>query len=312
MKISLVTLPYNAAGRGKGGASGPDALVRSGLLAEIQAQGHQVQVAGVQLSPAEELAYGGWNRHAVVNGYLADLVANASLKGDVVLGLLSDCNGVLGMLGGLQRSDHPAWPRRVGLVWIDAHGDYNTPETSPSGMLGGMPVAVAAGKALTRLRQASKIAVPLQRPDIIMAGLRDLDPPEREQIMQDGLLTYSEADLIALSPEFRESIGRLIEREDLVYVHVDLDILDPSVAPAAGLPSKGGLTGEQLGRALNWLLAQPKVGALAMVSYRAVDDVDGGTLQQVKQALLMATAGLSQPTSSLVDSRENRDRRIGQ
>lgn len=296
MKIRIVTLPYNAQGKGRGGASGPDALVQSGLPQELETQGHEIQTVGVQLSPEEESAYGGWKRHGVANGHLADLVAEASLKGDFVVGLLSDCNGVLGILGGLQRSDHPAWPRRVGLVWIDAHGDYNTPETSPSGMLGGMPVAVAAGKALTGLRQASKIAVPLQRPDLIMAGLRDLDPPERELIEQDGLLTYSEDDLIALSPAFKESIGRLIQREDLVYVHVDLDILDPGVAPAAGLPSRGGLTGKQLGRALNWLLAQPKVGALAFVSYRAEDDADGRTLQQVKQALLLATEGLAQRT----------------
>lgn len=292
MEISILTLPYNAQGKGKGGAAGPDALLQSGLLEELCSQGHLVQVGSVELTPAEEASYGGWQRVGIANGHLADLAAEARLHDRFVVGLLSDCNGVLGMLGGLQRSDHPAWPRRVGLVWIDAHGDYNTPETSPSGMLGGMPVAVASGKALTRLRQASQIRVPLQSPDIIMAGLRDLDPPEREQIEQDGLVTHTEADLIAISPDFRESVARLAEREDMIYVHVDLDILDPTVAPAAGLPSKGGLTGQQLGGVLAWLLAQPKAAALAFVSYRAEDDIDGGTMEQVKQALLMATAAL--------------------
>jgi len=297
LEIRILTLPYNAQGKGKGGAAGPDALVASGLPEEIRAQGHSVDVRSVELTPAEEASYGGWQRVGLANGHLADLAAAARLEGRFVVGLLSDCNGVLGLLGGLQRSDHPSWPERVGLVWIDAHGDYNTPETSPSGMLGGMPVAVASGKALTRLRQASQVRVPLQSPDVIMAGLRDLDPPEREQIEQDGLTTHSEAELIAISPAFRESVSRLAAREDLLYVHVDLDILDPEVAPAAGLPSKGGLTGEQLGRVLAWLLAQPKTAALAFVSYRAADDSDGGTLEQVKQALLLATAALQRSDS---------------
>lgn len=292
MEITLITLPHNAQGRGKGGAAGPDALVQSGLAAELAAQGHQVRHLAVELSSQEEQSYGGWQRVGLANGHLAALVAAERAEQRFVVGLLSDCNGVLGMLGGLQQSDHPAWPRRVGLVWIDAHGDYNTPETSPSGMLGGMPVAVASGKALTRLRLASKIAVPLQAPDVIMAGLRDLDPPERAAIAADGLVTWSEQDLITLSPEFRESIGRLGQREDMIYVHVDLDILDPRLAPAAGLPTPGGLSGEQLGQALAWLLAQPKVGALAMVSYRALDDSDGQTLAEVKRALLLATSGL--------------------
>lgn len=294
MHISVITLPFNAQGKGKGGAAGPEALVRSGLLGEVSRQGHSVVVNAVEMSAAEESAYGGWQRVGLANGHLADLVAEARQQGRFVVGLLSDCNGVLGMLGGLQQSDHPAWPRRVGLVWIDAHGDYNTPETSPSGMLGGMPVAVAAGKALTRLRKASKIAVALQTPDIIMAGLRDLDPPERELILGDGLITFSEDDLINISPELQAGIARLCQREDIVYVHVDLDILDPGVAPAAGLPTKGGLTGEQLGNVLAWLLAQPKVAALAMVSYRAADDTDGKTMQQVQRALLLATEGLTQ------------------
>ncbi len=297
MEIRILKLPYNAHGKGKGGAAGPDALVQSGLLEEMRAQGHLVDVGSVELTPAEEASYGGWQRVGLANGHLADLVAEARLQNRFVVGLLSDCNGVLGMLGGLQRSDHPSWPERVGLVWIDAHGDYNTPETSPSGMLGGMPVAVAAGKALSRLRQASQLKLPLQSPDIIMAGLRDLDPAEREQIEQDGLTTHSETELIAVSPAFRESVTRLAAREDLIYVHVDLDILDPEVAPAAGLPSKGGLTGEQLGGVLAWLLAQPKAAALAFVSYRAEDDSDGGTLAQVRRALLMATAALHRSDS---------------
>ncbi|MDP2872795.1 MAG: arginase family protein, partial [Bacillota bacterium] len=173
MRLSLVTLPYNAQGKGQGGAGGPAVLLATDLLSRLSGQGHKVaRVRTVELSADEEHAYGGWNRVGVANGHLADLVADARRDGDFVLGLLADCNAALGMLGGLARGTDPRWPRRVGLVWIDAHGDYNSPETSPSGMLGGMPVAVASGKCLHALRLQSGLRVPLQPPDVVMAGLR--------------------------------------------------------------------------------------------------------------------------------------------
>jgi arginase len=294
MKLAVVTLPYNVLGKGRGGASGPAALVEAGLIDTLVEQGHQVlPQREVELTPQEEGQYGGWNRVALAGGRLSDEVAKARAEDAFVLGLLADCNGVLGMLGGLQRQGKSNWPKRVGLMWIDAHGDYNTPETSPSGMLGGMPVAVAAGKALHNLRKQSGVVVPLQPPDIIMAGMRDLDPPEQKMMEEDGLEVISEQDLITLSPRLHKCMEHLSQREDIIYVHVDLDILDPSVAPAAGLPSPGGLTGEQLGRALAEMLSYPKVAALAVVSYNNDADKTSQTLDEVLKAITLATKGLA-------------------
>ncbi len=291
MKIQVVTLSYNVQGKGTGGASGPDVLIQDGLVDRLREQGHDVpQRRAVRLSAEEEGQYGGWNRVGLAGGHLADLVSEARRDGAFVLGLLADCNGVLGVLGGLRNlSEGPA---RVGLVYVDAHGDYNTPETSPSGMLGGMPVAVATGKCLHRLRKQNRLEPALSPADIVMMGLRDLDSLERDAVREDNLVTLSEADLIACSPAMHSAMKSLCAREDLVYVHVDLDILDPSVAPAAGLPSPGGLTGEQLGRALGALLRYPKVAALGLVSYNADRDCDKDTLKQVNQAILMATSSL--------------------
>ena len=291
MQMAIVTLPYNVQGRGQGGASGPGALLAAGLTQRIMAQGHSIAgIREVRLTGEEEKRYGGWNRVGLAGGHLADLVAQSSQEGSFVLALLADCNGVLGVLGGLQRGERPTWPKRVGLVWIDAHGDYNTPETSLSGMLGGMPVAVAAGKGLHRLRLRNGLKVPLQSPDIVMMGMRDLDDLERQALEEDEIEILREQDLIARSPRVSEAMERLSQREDIIYVHVDLDILDPRVAPAAGLPSPGGLTGRQLGQALKAMLAYPKVGALGVVSYRADADEDGRTLQEVLDAISGAMA----------------------
>ena len=251
MRISVITQPYNTQGKSLGGGAGPAALLAAGLLEDIRRQGHQVNGPhAVELSPTEECRYGNWVRVGTANGRLADLVAASAANDDFVLGLAADCNSVLGVLGGLSRSTEPAWPRRVGLVWIDAHADYNTPETSPSGMLGGMPVATACGKCLTALRLQSKLRVPLQSPDLLMVGLRDVDPPEVDALTADGVVCLSADDLITGTERMCHALRQLSARVDVVYVHVDLDILDPGVAPAAGLPSAGGITGAQLGAGL--------------------------------------------------------------
>jgi arginase len=291
VRIQVVALPYNVEGKGTEGASGPAALLEAGLPQRLREQGHEVpEPVTVALSPADEAQYGAWNRVGLAGGRLADLVSKARREGSFILGLLPDCNGVLGVLGGLQRSLPAAGC--VGLVYVDAHGDYNTPETSPSGMLGGMPVAVAAGKCLHRLRKQNRLETPLRPVDIVMMGLRDLDLLERQAVLDDRLVTLTEHDLVSCSAAMRRAVESLAAREDLIYVHVDLDILDPSVAPAAGLPSPGGLTGEELGRALKTMVGHPKVAALSLVSYRADSDRDRRTLGEVMSAVMLAGSGL--------------------
>ncbi len=294
MNISVVCLPYNVQGRGVGGASGPRALIEAGLLDIIREQGHVVEdIHSVKMTEDEEKQYGGWNRVGLAGAHLSKAVSHFREQDRFVLGLLADCNGVLGMLGGLQNPEGSEDPVRVGLVYIDAHGDYNTPETSPSGMLGGMPVAVLAGKALHRLRLQNGLNYPLQSPDIKMVGMRDLDELEREAIVGDGLEIIRESDLIEKSPAINRIMDKLSAREDVIYIHIDLDILDPKYAPAAGLPSSGGLSGKQLGEALKIMMAYPKVKALAVVSYRADADGDKQTLQEVLDTILGGTDGLA-------------------
>lgn len=293
MRVALITQPYNTQGKGRGGGAGPAALVAAGVPASITDLGHPLNGPHVvELTPSEEARYGDWLRVGAANARLAGAVAAAAVRDDFALVLAADCNSVLGVLGGLAHPDADAPPRRVGLVWIDAHADYNTPETSPSGMLGGMPVATACGKCLHRLRRESGLGVPLQSPDVLMLGLRDVDPPERVALAEDAITCLTAADLITGSPALTAAMRHLSQREDVIYVHVDLDILDPGLAPAAGLPAAGGISGAELGTGLAGLLAYPKVAALALVSYNPGRDADGGTLGEVRTAIISAMAGL--------------------
>ena len=129
-----------------------------------------------------------------------------------------------------------------------------------------------------------------------MAGLRDLDEAEARAIKEDGIQCVSEEDLLDPAAAARTIMPPMVARQDAVYIHVDLDILDPELAPAAGLPTAGGLSGRQLGDFLGALMIYPKVRVLSVVSYRAHDDRDGalGAVRdgaQVADDLIVRTRG---------------------
>ncbi len=137
------------------------------------------------LSQAEEGAYGSWNKVGLANAQLARLVLDAVRQGAFPGILESNCYAAIGVLAGLQKSAQTASPR-LGMVWIDAHGDCNTLETTLSGMLRGMPVATALGLCLIRFRQQSGLTAPVDSRDVIMACVRANDPLEEKQLPNWG------------------------------------------------------------------------------------------------------------------------------
>ena len=143
-RVALVKMPYPGERHLPERSEGPDALEQGGLATLLEGRGCRMgPVATVALSAEEQKSYGEWNRLALANGQLAKIVAQRRKDGEVPVGLLANCSSMVGMLGGLQHSGPTDRPLRVGLVFIDAHGDFNTPETTLSGMLGGMPVLFA-------------------------------------------------------------------------------------------------------------------------------------------------------------------------
>src|SRR6266851_7268049 len=153
VRLALVKMPYVGERNVPELSGGPDYLEQGGLRKLLQDQGFQTKLSSpVALSADEEKAYGSWNRLALAEGQLARVIADERRNGNLPVGLLANCSSILGMLSGLQHSGPTAKPLRVGMVFVDAHGDFNTPETTLSGMLGGMPVAIAAGQCLTRMR----------------------------------------------------------------------------------------------------------------------------------------------------------------
>jgi len=151
-------------------------------------------------------------------------------------------------------------------VFIDAHGDFNTPETTLSGMLGGMPVAIAAGLGLQRLRQTAGLEPALDVRSIVLAGVRDTDPLEHELIEQKQVARLSVRDIRGATDALRREMQRLTERVDVVYVHVDMDVLDPREVPGHPLRVADGPTSLELAAAVEEMFRNPKAAAFGVAS----------------------------------------------
>lgn len=274
-------------------AQGPEAMEKGGLYQLLGGMRCEVvESRTAELTPEEEKEYGAWNRLGLASRHLALIVAEQRRRGLFPLGLLSNCNGLMGMLAGLQHSGPTQKPLRVGLVWIDAHGDFNTPETTLSGMLGGMPVAVSTGLCLHRLREKCGLDPALPTRYVTMVGVRDTDPLEQELLDRSEVQHLTVDHIKRLSPAIDLEIERLATLTDLVYVHVDMDALDPLEVPGHGLTVPNGPTSREMAGALEMMFEHPSTAAFGVASYPSNKDPDGVSLKAVYTMIKGVLRGL--------------------
>jgi arginase len=222
----------------------------------------------------------------LLGGEIAEAVAAGRRAGKPVLVVGGNCAAVPGVVGGLQEAHGPT--AKIGLVWFDAHGDFNTPRTTLSGMLGGMPVAVSAGFAYPRWREMSRQASPLPTDRILMVDVRNLDPAE------ERLVRATDVVIAAPAPGFpgedlTRAVHDLAGRCNLLYLHVDSDILDERYVPNHHTKEPGGPSMEQVLAAIDTVMSTGKVATYAVVSVWA--DGDGGDVA-VDSGVKLLTGGL--------------------
>ena len=201
---------------------------------------------------------------------VADVVGNGALP--LVLG--GDHSIALGTLAGLRR----AAGEPGGVIWIDAHGDLNTPGTSPSGNVHGMPLAAALGLAGEGFSHPA-LELPAVDPGrVVLLGVRSLDPAERVLIRETGIraITMTEIDRIGIERAVLEAIDRA-SGPGFVHVSLDLDALDPEIAPGVGTPVKGGLTYREAHLACEDLAESGLVGSLELVEVNPILDRENGS-----------------------------------
>lgn len=281
LRVAIVKQPYTGARNVPLRSDNPDYLEAGGLTARLEARGVALgPVVEVDLTPAEKRQYGEWNKLGLANGHLAEVVSANERERYITVGLLGNCNSLIGMLGGLQHARPDGPPRKVGLIFIDAHGDFNTPETTLSGMLGGMPVAVSTGLALQRLRRKSGLDPAIPTSHVVLGAARDLDPLEADLLEEHDIARLSVDDFRQRSPKLHDTMRRLSDEMDVIYVHIDMDVLDPREVPGHDLAVADGPTSLELAAALTEMFRYEKVAALGVASTPANErDPDGVSRQ---------------------------------
>jgi arginase len=215
-------------------------------------------------------------RMGVLYQPLAEFISNSAGIGDLPVSIAGDCCTSLGILSGLQGAGH-----NPNLIWLDAHGDFNTWETTPSGFLGGMPLAMLVGRGEQTIMELLG-AKPLAEQNVILFDGRDLDPGEREALASSGIHhVKNTVDLI----EFNLPPGP-------IWVHFDTDLTDAGEAPAMNYPVTGGPGVEELERVFSSWGASGQIAAVSMSTWNPELDMDGRS----REVSLKLLASLIRPS----------------
>ena len=267
-------------GQGRRGVDmGPSAIRYAGLEDRLASLGFAVSDLGNVSSPEPEATELQDERARYLPEIveacrrIASLVAEATRGGRIPLVLGGDHSVALGTLGGLAAANGVG-----GVLWIDAHPDINTPETSPTGNVHGMPLAAALGLAGDAFASDAWSLPAVAAERVALIGIRDLDDGERRLLREAGVRVYtmSEVDRIGIERAVRESLDR-VAGPGFVHLSFDMDVLDPEVAPGVGTPVRGGLTYREAHLALELVAESELVGSLEVVEVNPILDRENTT-----------------------------------
>jgi arginase len=204
---------------------------------------------------------------------IADRVREAAERGLTPLVLGGDHSVAIGSIGGLASLHGPG-----GVLWFDAHGDLNTPETTPSGNVHGMPLAAALGRAGAAF-ESERWPLPSVDPErVALIGVRSLDPGEREVVKETGVAVYTIADVDrrGVEPVLAEALER-VSGAPFVHISVDLDVVDPDVAPGVGSPVRGGFSYREAHLMMELVAESGLLSSLELVEVNPILDHENET-----------------------------------
>jgi arginase len=269
-------------GQGRRGVDmGPSAIRYAGLDARLDELGHEyVDCGNVETAVAEATTAGDEQARFLpqikdTSQRIAALVARAAREDSVPVVLGGDHSVALGTLAGLAEVHGPG-----GTIWIDAHGDLNSPDTSPSGNVHGMVLAAVLGLAGDRFR-GDGWGLPAVAPGrVALVGVRSLDDGERQVLreLDAKVFTMSEVDRLGIERAIRESLTH-VAGTGFVHVSLDMDAMDPEVAPGVGTPVRGGLSYREAHLAMELIAESGLASSFDVVEVNPILDRENETAQ---------------------------------
>ena len=198
-------------------------------------------------------------------------------EGAFIMG--GECSETVGSMAGLVE----VFKGKPGMLWMDAHGDFNTPETSPSGYIGGMCLAMACGRTPDLGLEFGGSGPPLADERLVHVGSRALDPPEVAAFNSSParLFTSQQVRKSGVAEVAEEAARHLDNRSDWIVCHLDIDVVDPGFIPSVNYPTPGGLTLDETSMIIRTLLRTGKLRALELAAYNASNDRGGSSARKI-------------------------------
>jgi arginase len=278
--VGIFGVPMDLGQDRRGVDMGPSAIRYARIEACLEELGHKVTDLGNAGVPIPETVVAGAEvKHlAAVKSVCEEVSERAAAivsEGMFPIFLGGDHSIAIGTVSGIARS---ASGERTGVIWVDAHADFNTPATSPSGNIHGMPLATLTGRGHPDLVEIGSPGASVRTEDVVTIGLRSVDVEEKRLLREAGVRVYTMKDIDAYGAArvVRSAIKGLTD-VDRVHLSLDLDAVDPEVAPGVGTPVRGGLTYREAHLLMELVNEAGIISSLDVVEVNPILDVKNGT-----------------------------------
>ncbi len=280
LRIRVLGVPLDLGQERRGVDMGPSAVRAAGLNQALKSLGHDVQDAGnIHVRLPEEQPFGSQSAKylkeiAETSQEVAERTRQTLADGYFPLSLGGDHSMAVGTIAGVAKFYHDR-NQEIGCLWIDAHADMNTPETSPSGNIHGMPFAASLGHGPESLTNIFGFAPKLKAKNCALIGIRDLDGHERQVVRGSGvnLFTMREIDEMGMRNVMDRALTMVTKGTAGFVVSFDMDVVDPDDAPGVGTPVRGGITYREAHLALEMIADSGKMLAFELVEINPIIDV---------------------------------------
>lgn len=290
-QISLIGVPMDFGQDLRGVDMGPAAVRYTGLIARLRELGHTVRDRGDVPIPIRDEAV---PEPVAGNTYVEEITRICQAiytlgrqvieKGDFPLFVGGDHSIAVGTVAAAASAKEP-----LGLIWVDAHGDFNTPDTSPSGNIHGMPLAILMGEGHPDLVNVGRQGPKVLPENVVMIGLRDIDPKEKKRLKASGVTVFTMRDIDeqGISTVANKAVMKFAHMKRM-HLTLDMDALDPVEAPGVGTPVSGGITYREAHLLMEILADSKKMGSMDLVEINPILDVANKTAKLAVELTLSA------------------------